>query len=236
MMGGLPVDAGPLAMIDNPDRPLVGRLLAVPTWRARYLGYVRAIARDGLDWQRVGPFLEGMQRCIAAAVARDTRKLYSTEEFARSLDGGEPAQAPRGRRTLRQTLEQRRAALLAHPDLAGPWPEITELDVQVLPEGKGAHSAAVRVRVADPAHTAAVLLHWTTARRGRYQTLVLHDDGRHGDGAAGDGVFGGSLPDLPAGKKLRCHAEARTEAGGGKAVVFPAAGEWHPRVVPIPKQ
>ncbi|MGE0445934.1 MAG: CotH kinase family protein [Vicinamibacterales bacterium] len=90
----------PLVGLDDPGKPLRSKLLAVPALRARYLGYVRDIAERWLDWSVIGPIVEDYQSLIAADVEKDTKKLYSTEQFSSGID------------SLRMFVERRRAFLL----------------------------------------------------------------------------------------------------------------------------
>ena len=90
----------PLVGLDDPGKPLRSKLLAVPAWRAKYLGYVRDIAERWLDWQVVGPMVEEYQALIAADVRADTKKIYGTEQFSAGVD------------SLRTFVERRRAFLL----------------------------------------------------------------------------------------------------------------------------
>jgi hypothetical protein len=71
----------PLVSINDPVKALRMKLLNVPALRARYLGYVKDIATKWLDWNRAGPLVAQYQALIAANIATDTRKLYSTESF-----------------------------------------------------------------------------------------------------------------------------------------------------------
>jgi CotH kinase protein len=98
------VELDPLVGLDDPRKPLRSRLLAVPALRDRYLGYVREIADRWMDWSRVGPIVAARQALIAADVANDTRKLYSTERFASEIDEGPES--------LKSFLATRRAFLL----------------------------------------------------------------------------------------------------------------------------
>lgn len=93
----------PLVGADDPGKPLISKLLAVPAWRERYLGYVREIANTWLDWGRLGPIAEGFQKTIAEDVRKDTRKLDSYEDFTAA------------REQLRSFAEGRRRFLLEHP-------------------------------------------------------------------------------------------------------------------------
>jgi len=97
----------PLARADDPERPLISKLLAVPALRTRYLGYVKDIADSWLDWEILGPIAEHHQALIRDEVRLDSRKLESFEDFEASLG------------VLREFAESRRAFLLAHPAIAG---------------------------------------------------------------------------------------------------------------------
>lgn len=100
--GGARLD--PLVSLNDANKPIISKVLAVPALRSKYLGYVRDIATNGLDWAKLGPVVRQYRDLIAADVARETHKLFSTEDFLRSTaDDG----------TLRAFMDQRRAFLLA---------------------------------------------------------------------------------------------------------------------------
>lgn len=108
----------PLHAAQDANKPLISRLLAVPTLRERYLGHVRAIAEKSLDWQGLGPLAERLHRLIADDVKADGRKLDSTEAFERSLtqDAAGNGFGPGGGGSmgLKNFAEQRRAFLLGY--------------------------------------------------------------------------------------------------------------------------
>jgi spore coat protein CotH len=82
--GGAELD--PLVGLDDPTRPLRSKLLAVPSLRAKYLGYVREIAARGLDWTTLGPRVDAYRAVIAGAVKADTRKLDADDAFDAAID------------------------------------------------------------------------------------------------------------------------------------------------------
>ena len=106
--GGPELD--PFAAEKNPNATLALKLLAVPALRVRYATYVREMAATWLDWQRLGPVAGALHDLIAPEIARDTKKLVTTEAFAASLSGDA--------RSLKSFADQRRAFLLAHPEVA----------------------------------------------------------------------------------------------------------------------
>ena len=123
--GGLDLD--PTAGSNDPDKALLNRLLAVPALKARYMGYVRAITEDWLDWKKLSPIVERWRALIAEDVKADTRKMLSTKQFFDGIDkvleeeqgGGRGFRGPGGppSTSLKQFVEQRRAALLARDDV-----------------------------------------------------------------------------------------------------------------------
>ena len=82
--GGAPingVELDPLYAAGDESKPLISKLLAVPSLRARYLACVRDIANQWLDWDKLGPIAQRYQALIAAgyqdrhAQARPDRRL-----------------------------------------------------------------------------------------------------------------------------------------------------------------
>lgn len=103
------VELDPLQMAGDPAKPLISKLLAVPSLRARYLGYVREIAEKHLDWKSLGAVAGKYHALIAADVKADTRKLESTEDFEKGLTESGPGG---GAISLKDFADQRRAYLL----------------------------------------------------------------------------------------------------------------------------
>lgn len=107
MMGGGGARLDPLVSAEDTSKPIISKVLAVPALRAKYLAYVKEIARTSLDAAAIGPLVARYRALIEADMARDTRKLFSTEEFMNSTsDTG----------TLRAFIEERRSFLLSLPD------------------------------------------------------------------------------------------------------------------------
>ena len=78
-MGGPELD--PLIGLTDDTKPLRSKLLAVPSLRTKYLGYVRQVATKWLDWNTVGPLAQRYQALVADDVRKDTRKLDTFEAF-----------------------------------------------------------------------------------------------------------------------------------------------------------
>lgn len=124
------VELDPFAGMTDTKKPLLNKLLAVPALRARYLGYVRQMAEEWLDWKKVGPLAEKYQALIADDVKKDTHKLDSFEAFTAGVAAAPAAPdanaepGPRGpggpgraAMSLKSFIEQRRAYLLNHSEV-----------------------------------------------------------------------------------------------------------------------
>ena len=110
-----PMALDPLAGADEPDKALLYRLLAVPAFKRRYLGYVRDVSDRWLTWEHFAPVATRYTALIAEDVRRDTRKLYSTDAFSNSLTVDSDARGARmmgpPNSSLKSFVEQRHAYL-----------------------------------------------------------------------------------------------------------------------------
>jgi hypothetical protein len=95
---------------EDTSKPLVSKLLAVPSLRTRYLGYIRDIAERWLDWNKLGPIAEQYHALIRDELKTDNRKLSTFEEF----DGGLVADRSG---SLRSFVDQRRTFLMNHAEV-----------------------------------------------------------------------------------------------------------------------
>jgi hypothetical protein len=111
------VELDPLIDAKDQNKVLISKLLAVPKFRERYLGYVRDIAEKWLDWNKLGPIARQYQAMIADDVRDDTRKLDRLDDFLKGLDedtegNGRPGPGGRGTIGIKKFAEERRAYLL----------------------------------------------------------------------------------------------------------------------------
>ena len=114
-MGG--VDLDPLIGLDNDRTPLRSKLLAVPALRSRYLQYVREIARESLDWNKLGPIVAAHRELIHNDVQRDTRKLSTFDAFLSATDDNPADTSDRPGTSLRTFADKRREFLLKQTEV-----------------------------------------------------------------------------------------------------------------------
>lgn len=71
----------PLIGLNDRDKPLRSKVLAVPKYREQYLRNIRELAEKSLDWKTLGPFVESQAKMVGDAVKAETRALTSYDEF-----------------------------------------------------------------------------------------------------------------------------------------------------------
>ena len=116
--GANAVGLDPLAGAEEANKPLLSKLLAVPALKARYLGYVKTITEEWMDWNKLGPLVAQYQALIADDVKASTRNLASFEAFTKGAAEDyeeEGFRGPRRTLSLKSFVEQRREFLLNHP-------------------------------------------------------------------------------------------------------------------------
>ncbi|MBK1831932.1 CotH kinase family protein [Verrucomicrobiaceae bacterium R5-34] len=116
-----PFSLDPLVGLDDDSKPLRSKLLKVPSLRKRYLAHCQSIARDWLDWKKLGPIVAEYRAMIKDDVIADTRKNGSTEAFLKlTADQPDELSEVRGAGTpIRTFADGRRAFLLSHPAIKG---------------------------------------------------------------------------------------------------------------------
>ncbi len=187
-------------------RPLIKRLLSHPEWRARYLAHVRTVVDEWLDWEVLGPVVEGYMALIDADVEKDDKKLYGYEEFAgQALPG------------LRDFITRRREYLLGHPELNRPTLKI--LSVAVEPETAPIADTSVRVRAVldESVGVDSVLLHYSAQRYSVFNRVRMTQ--------LSDKSFVGTIPAFSAGTLVYYYVEANAVGTHGTSVFSPVRAE-----------
>ncbi|MBL8897197.1 MAG: CotH kinase family protein, partial [Planctomycetes bacterium] len=67
------------------SKPAFSKTLIFPDWRERYDAHYRNILETSFSWSVLGPVLQQYHAMIAADVAADTKKIYSTAAFTQNL-------------------------------------------------------------------------------------------------------------------------------------------------------
>jgi hypothetical protein len=75
----------PLVGLDDPNKPLRSKLLAVPQYRQQYLENLRSIAYYGMEPQAMEKIVTEYKDLMEAEVKRDTKKNSTFEAFQRAV-------------------------------------------------------------------------------------------------------------------------------------------------------
>jgi len=102
--------------LNDPQKPLRSKVLAVPAFRKQYLENLRTIARDNLDWKKLGPVVAQYRELIAKEVELDTRKLEPFESFQVTTADQPPSRSVGRETPLRTFADQRSKYLLNYKE------------------------------------------------------------------------------------------------------------------------
>jgi hypothetical protein len=210
------VGLDPLYGAEDGDKPLLRRLLGVPSLRSRYLAHVRTVAEEGLDWKKLGPPLEKLQALIAGEVKADTRKLESFEGFRRGFGEGsaeETSPGPRQVLSLRGFVEERRKYLLDQAEVKRAAPRIAKVTHQTLRDGRPvvgvpAEGESVRVtaQIGEGIQPEQVYLYYAIGKSGPFTRLEMAKDR--------ESEYVAAIPPEAVRAGLRYYLEARSTSRG----------------------
>lgn len=215
----------PLAHEGSSSRPLIRRLLSLPSTRERYLAHYRTIVEQWLDWRVLEPVVVGYQSLIDAEVKADGKKLTSYEAFraSRSQDtSGAGTLGGRGgfggRETvpsLERFVSERRSFLLAHEALQGRGVAIASVSRPQDPTAT--ESVAVTAELARGAQAGTVVLHWAPGPLAPFAAVPM--------ARSADGRYLGRIPAQPAGTRVRFYVEVRSSSTPSVSTFSPADAE-----------
>ncbi|MDP7246295.1 MAG: CotH kinase family protein [Planctomycetota bacterium] len=212
---------------NNPDLPLLNRLLTIPVVRERYLAHFRTILEEWVDWGRVGPIVTAWDNLIRTEVQADTKKIYSFADYTTNLYS-DVIQGHTVFKGLQQYVDERQAYLLSLPEFSRPQPQLAKL-AHYPPLPAEGQTVVVTVEASAPqgSNLADVTLRYREV--GAFQEMPMFDDGQHGDGAPGDGVYGAQVPGSLAGAKIEYYVSSSCDSSSGGAWSFlPRTAEFQP--------
>ena len=209
---------GPFKNVSNVNYPLLNKLLNVPEWRQRYLAHYRTILAESFNPTRLHPVIDTMHARIAALVAADTKKLYTTANYTSGVTSLKTFVTNRYNylRTQTEVAQQGPIVLsLDQYDSLGRWNEAPLPGARVL----------VRAQVSNPATVQALRLYYATGWVGNFGQINMLDNGMSGDSLAGDGIYGAYLPGQAAQSVVRYYVEAVATNTAQSVTYYPPGAE-----------
>jgi hypothetical protein len=184
------IHLAPLLHATHADWPLINGVLNDASWKKKYLAHMRTINDEVFA---SGDYLTTalqLQAIIDTAVASDTNKFFSYQQFLAGLDTDVQVgnyMVP-GISTL---MDQRFVYLASTPEFSTVPPVISEVNAGSAPPVL--HASLNITAAVGNANTDGVSLYYRFSRSARFTGIPMADDGLHNDGAAGDGVYGASF-------------------------------------------
>ncbi|MBK8644283.1 MAG: CotH kinase family protein [Saprospiraceae bacterium] len=185
------ITLSPLLHVTNAERPLISKLLSIPSWKKRYLAHLGTIMSDAKQnnfYQSQGVYLQNLVR---DAVSQDKNKFFTDAAFNLNLQSDFQINPPAGKiyPGLVSFAQARFNYLNTVPELSVASPIIHQINTEPLkPSPQELISFNVQVTQADN-----VVLYYRATRRALFSSITLYDDGLHQDGTAGDGVYANQL-------------------------------------------
>lgn len=193
------VEWDPFYHADDPNYPLLHKLLAVPAIRQRYLAHYRTILKEVYNPAFLHPVIDAYAALVDSAVKADPRRPVSYEAFTAAVA------------SLKDHVTQRSTFLNAHDSINVNSLIISDVQWQVRGTSWATPSATDTVTVTariSGGGTTGVFLNAGTGMVGGFRRLQMFDDGLHGDLQAGDGLFTALINPQSAGLRVRFYIEA----------------------------
>lgn len=199
----------------NAFRPAFTKTLQFADWTQRYKAHLRAVLDESFNPTFLVPLAQQYHAMIAADVAADTKKIYTTAQFTTNLTasvtvtgGGGPGGGTTTVPGLVPFIQNRYAFLNTNAYVNASRATLSNLTHAPLSPNP---TQAITFTVQTSALATGVNLYWR--RVGPFQKLAMFDDGAHGDGAAGDGIWGVAIAAQAPGALVDYYAEAVTATG-----------------------
>ncbi|MDP5028560.1 MAG: CotH kinase family protein [Flavobacterium sp.] len=175
--------------------PLVNKLLAIPTYKKRYLAHYKTMLAEVVATNGSEYFLtdaQAMQTLISTAVSTDVNKFsyQTTSNFTNNLNSTDVTVTMNTAPGINGLMSARYSYLTALSDFTATQPGISNL---TLSNTAPAIGTSVNV-TATVSNTNYVYLGYRTEKNEIFTKVQMYDDGAHNDGASGDGVYGASMP------------------------------------------
>lgn len=170
----------------DPYWPVINVVMANPRLKKMYHAHLRTMLGEYFVSGTYESWATQMQSTIAGAVAADTNKFFTTDQFGQSLDSDILAgtyQVP----GIRSLMDARKTYLLGRPEISAVPPSVG--NVSATWDGS---NALVTASLSNHQDTA-VYLGYRNIASAKFTRIRMFDDGQHGDLAQGDGIYGGTF-------------------------------------------
>ncbi|MGV9002806.1 CotH kinase family protein [Flavobacterium sp.] len=171
--------------------PLVQKLLAVPSYKKKYLAHYKTILTENFSNNSYYSTAQGFQSLITASVTADVNKFYTNAQFISNMTtdlnvGNNTAPG------LSNLMPGRASYLSALSDFTATQPSITNIALSTT-NPVLASTVSITATITNATASSVYLGHRVNSLV-PFTKVILYDDGAHNDGAAGDNVYGNLVP------------------------------------------
>ncbi|WP_026978013.1 CotH kinase family protein [Flavobacterium tegetincola] len=170
--------------------PLVQKLLAVPTYKKRYLAHYKTILAEAVSNGSYLTDAQALQTLISAAVSLDVNKFSYQSNIATNLTSDVSV----GNNTepgLSGLMSARNTYLSALSDFTNTQPSISNVTPSSTSPSVGG-TVSVTAAVTNTT-TSSVYLGYRSNKNAVFSKVQMFDDGAHNDGTANDNVYGATI-------------------------------------------
>ncbi|MCB0585914.1 MAG: CotH kinase family protein [Phaeodactylibacter sp.] len=178
----------PLLHLNNPDKPLISRLLSNEEYKKAYLAHMRTMMNDFFRHGEYAERAKELQGLIRKAFEEDANRYYSMEDFDASLTEtiGKRSRIP----GLKELMGPRTAFLKENALLSVVPPEVSDVSVTRRERFSSEKVTDFKIQARIDKFPKNVVLFYRFDHSMPFDKVEMRDDGQHNDGEAEDGIFG----------------------------------------------
>jgi hypothetical protein len=178
----------PLLHADNETKPLINKLLEIPDYKKIYLSHYRTILQDFFISGKYETRARQLQSLIRADFINDPNKIYDLMEFDHSLAEtvGKKSKIP----GIVELMSKRIAFLKIHPELSIFPPDIMNVQVESRKPLSSKRIEHFHITAKVDKFPKRVLLYYRLDKKGEFNQVSMHDDGKNDDGSANNNIYG----------------------------------------------
>ena len=174
--------------------PLVQKILAVPTYKKKYLAHFKTILTEVVSSGSYLTDAQTLQTLITDAVTSDTNKFsYQTlSNMTANLNSTDISVGNNTAPGITGLMSARNTYLTALSDFTNTQPSINSVTPSSTSPSVGG-TVTITAKVTNTT-TTSVYLGYRSSKNDIFTKVLMTDDGNHGDGGSGDSVYGVSIP------------------------------------------
>lgn len=175
-----------MVQANQPNWPLLNKLLAIPRYRKIYLAHMHTILAENFSNNEYITTANAFRGLITPSVLADTNKFYSDDFYQTSLTTAVLVDDDFASAGIVQLMSNRKNFLNNLPDFTAVKPVISNI-VASNP------APLINTNISFTANVVncnAVVFGYRTNLGAAFTKIPMFDDGLHNDGAANDNVFG----------------------------------------------